>query len=78
MTRLKKHSFTVLYNLLGLIFLLINRLMYTVMTFPNFYPYRDFLDGTGLVFFEWLGLILVICSTFVLIKNISKKYRRKS
>lgn len=78
MTRLKKHSFTVLYNLLGLIFLLINRLMYTVMTFPNFYPYRDFLDGTGLVFFEWLGLILVICSTFVLIKNISKEYRRKS
>lgn len=78
MTRLKKHSFTVLYNILGLFFLLINRLMYTLMTFPNFYSYRDFLDGTNLIFFEWLGLTLVICSTFVLIKSISKEYRRKS
>ncbi|NLL75258.1 MAG: hypothetical protein GX233_05765 [Erysipelothrix sp.] len=78
MTRLKKHNFTVLYNILGLFFLLINRLMYTLMTSPNYYLYRDFLDGTNLIFFEWLGLILVICSTFVLIKSISKEYRRKS
>lgn len=54
MTRLKKHSFTVLDNILGLFFLLINRLMYTLMTFPNFYSYRDFLDGTSLVFLsDW-------------------------
>lgn len=70
---MKINKITHVYIVLNIIILLVNRILFATMTFPNYHPFSNFLKSVNLWYFE-LGAIasLIVIVVSLLYKNYIK------